>query len=110
MDDIPAGFWKWATGGLLGLVLSGAGAIGSLFRWHASRFSVEIKDVHDRIDKMDACHKGSVDDLWTVLNTERDAASRARERNFQRLEQTPTRDEMQHGFDRLEALIRATKQ
>jgi len=110
MDDLPAGFWKWAAGGLLGLVVSGAGMIGSLFRWHAGSVREEIKEVREDMERMDLRHKGSVDDLWTVLNTERDEASRARERNFQRLEQTPTRDEMQRGFDRLEALIRATKQ
>lgn len=107
MDDLPVGFWKWAAGGLLGLVLSGAGAIGSLFRWHAGVVSEEIKEVREEMDRMDGRHKSSMDDLWAVLNTERDAASRARERNFQRLEQTPTREEMQRGFERLEALIRA---
>lgn len=106
MDDLPVGFWKWAAGGLFGLLGSAAMAVGGVFRWHMGNVREEIKEVREDMERMDKRHKDGMDDLWAVLNTEREEASRSRERIYGRLEQTPTRDEMQRGFERLEAAIR----
>ena len=109
MDDLPAGFWRWAAGGLAAVLVSGVGAIGSLFRWHAGNVREEIKEVRADMERMDTRHKEGADDLWAVINTERDAASRSRERIYDRLDKTPTREEMARGFDKLEKLIQEQK-
>ena len=109
MDDLPAGFWKWAAGGLATLLVSGVGAIGSLFRWHAGNVREEIKEVRADMERAEERHKAAFDDVWAVINTEREAASRSRERIYERLEQTPKREEMERGFDKLVRLIEAQK-
>lgn len=113
MDDVPAGLWKWIAGGLAALVAAGVGAVGAVFRWQASAVKEEIKEVRTEVKEarievkeLDARTGRHFDDIWGVIEAERQGSSRSQERIFTRLEQTPTREEMQKGFERLEALIR----
>lgn len=97
--EVPESFWQWAAGGIASTVTAGCAAVWGIFKSDVAAVRTEVRDLDAKMGRQ-------FDDVWEVINAEREAASRARERNFNRLEQTPTRGEMQNGFDRLEKLIR----
>lgn len=100
--EVSDDWLRWAAGGVAAAAGATVLAVGRVFRGNVDGIRQEVHALEERT-------KAGMDDLWEVINTERDLASQQRERNYERLSKTPTREEMNGGFARLEALIREGK-
>ncbi len=110
-DEIPPGLWQYIAGGLATVATGAAAVIGGLFKGQISEVKKEIDELDKRVLKdlevLESRTNKNFDDIWEVINTERELASQAQTRNYERLEQTPTRKEMSDAFERLGARLDA---
>lgn len=95
-----ANLWQWVAGGLAGTVAAGTAAIGKMFSGSLGEVRQEVKALEARVDVR-------FDDIWEVINAEREAQSKATQRIYERLSGIPTRDEMQAGIRDVKADIGA---
>lgn len=100
--EVPESFWQWAAGGIASTVTAGCAAVWGIFKSDVAGVRAEVRDLDAKMGRQ-------FDDVWEVINAERQLVSAAQARIYERLAQVPTRDEMQNGFDRLEKLIRSER-
>ncbi len=96
--DVSEDWVRWGLGALGATVAAGAAMVGRGVNRNIDEVRKDVRDLDNRTQR-------SVDDIWEVINAERALASKARERLYERLGQTPTRDEMHAGIRDVKADI-----